>query len=93
VRYEVHLARAADRDLGRLPPDVERRVIERIEALGEDPRPPGATALRGALKGLRRIRVGDYRVSYVVDDATRVVTIAEVGYRRDIYRRAKRRRR
>jgi len=92
VSYEVRFEKAADRDLDRLPAEVQRRVINRIEALAEDPRPPGAEALGGRLRGLMKVRVGRYRISCQVDDEQRVVTIMEVGHRRDIYRRLERRR-
>jgi mRNA interferase RelE/StbE len=92
VSYEVRFERAADRDLDRLPSEVQRRVIARIEALAVDPRPPGAEALGGPLHGLTKLRVGKYRISYEIDDERGVVSIMEVGHRRDIYRRLKRRR-
>ncbi|MBM3475357.1 MAG: type II toxin-antitoxin system RelE/ParE family toxin [Armatimonadetes bacterium] len=92
MSYEVRFERAADRDLDRLPAEVQRRVIQRIEALADHPRPPGAEALGGALHGLTKLRVGSYRISYEVNDEQGVVTIMEVGHRRDIYRRLQRRR-
>jgi mRNA interferase RelE/StbE len=92
VSYEVRFHKAADRDMDRLPADVQRRAIKRIEALGQDPRPPRAEALSGRLRGLLKLRVSDYRISYRVDDEAQVVTIVQVGHRRDVYRRAERRR-
>jgi len=92
VSYEVRFEKAAERDLDRLPPDVQRRIIPRIEALADDPRPPGAEALHGQLRGLTKLRVGRYRISYEIDDEQRLVTIIEIGHRRDIYRRLGRRR-
>jgi mRNA interferase RelE/StbE len=56
-----------------------------MRALGTDPRPPGAKPLKGHRPWLR-VRVGDYRIIYDVDDAARVVTVAVVGHRREVYR-------
>ena len=60
-------------------------VAEVIEGLGADPRPPGAVALAGHHSYLG-VRFGDYRVIYTVDDHARVVVVAAVGHRREIYR-------
>lgn len=64
---------------------VIARVLPRIEALGNQPRPSGCTKLRG-LAALWRIRIGDYRVVYSIDDSRRVVDIIAVRHRRDAYR-------
>jgi len=75
-----------------LPSGVRLALKPRIDALAEDPRPPGRASLKGVLKGLRKLRAGRYRVCYAVDDRARVVKVVEIGHRRDIYRRAARRR-
>jgi mRNA interferase RelE/StbE len=69
-----------------LPSDVLPRVDAAILALAETPRPTGTKKLRGG-SGLYRIRVGDYRIVYDVNDRERVVSIATVGHRSDVYRR------
>ena len=92
MTYEVRFEKAADRDLDRLPTEVQARVVRHIEGLARDPRPPGVEALAGRLRGLLKLRVSDYRVAYRVDDEARVVTVIEIGHRRDIYRRLARRR-
>ncbi len=81
--YRLALKPGARRDLDRLPADLFARVDARI--LSEDPRPPGAGKLRGTRNGFR-VRVGDHRILYEVDDATRTVTIARVRHRREVYR-------
>jgi len=83
--YTLLVGRSAERDLGRLPSAVFERVNERILALREDPRPQGVRKLVEALEGWR-IRVGDYRVLYRVDDDAQTVTIVRVRHRRDVYR-------
>jgi mRNA interferase RelE/StbE len=81
----VSLTRAAERALVRLP----RKVIERIDghlgALADAPRPPGCKKLEGEAN-LYRVRVGEYRVVYRVDDRARTVDVVAIGHRRDVYR-------
>ncbi|MCI0585501.1 MAG: type II toxin-antitoxin system RelE/ParE family toxin [Planctomycetes bacterium] len=85
MTYRVLVKPAAERDLEKLPRDVLRRVTERMIALEEDPRPPGCKKLTGE-EDLYRIRVGDYRVVYEIDDGERGVRIARVRHRREVYR-------
>jgi mRNA interferase RelE/StbE len=69
----------------KLPTEVYDRVDGAILALADDPRPPGCTRPRG--RDDWRIRVGDYRIDYGIDDDRRVVEILAVAHRRDVYRR------
>ena len=85
----VFITPAARRDLARLPIQAQMRVSQAVNTLGENPRPPGARMLKGRGRSLR-VRVGDYRVVYSIDDAARLVTIEEIGDRRDVYRRGRR---
>lgn len=83
--YGVEQTPRAEKDLRKLPPRIQRRILEAILTLADEPRPPGCVNLRGR-EGYR-IRVGDYRAVYEVDDAALVVTVFGVGHRKDIYRR------
>jgi mRNA interferase RelE/StbE len=83
--YAVQLKPSADRRLRRLPLDVQRRIVGEMAALGFEPRPPGVVKLAGA-EGLWRIRVGDYRIVYEIEDARAVVTVLRVAHRKDVYR-------
>jgi mRNA interferase RelE/StbE len=83
--YEVYLERTAERDLKKLPAEVFHRIIPRIHVLGEDPRPPGCRKLTGSDSDWR-IRVGDYRVVYEIDDAQSIVRVFRVRHRREAYR-------
>jgi mRNA interferase RelE/StbE len=76
---------AAQRDLQALPRDILVRIEARLQALAENPRPRGVERIQGTQGGLR-VRVGDYRILYTVDDAQQVVTIGRVRHRRDVYR-------
>lgn len=84
VSYRVLLARSAERELRRVPgPDLPR-LVRRIAALGGEPRPGGCMKLSG-VEGWR-IRQGDWRVVYQIDDAAREVRVVKVGHRREVYR-------
>lgn len=83
--YEVYLERAAERDLKRLAAESFHRVISSIKALGVNPRPAGCRKLSGS-KSDWRIRVGDYRVLYEIDDEEKAVRVMRVRHRREVYR-------
>lgn len=83
-RYSVQFVRSARKELERLPDTLLQRVFARIETLASTPRPPGCKKLRGA-RDVWRIRIGDPRVVYAIDDALRVVEIRAIGDRKDIY--------
>ncbi|MEM1186845.1 MAG: type II toxin-antitoxin system RelE/ParE family toxin [Planctomycetota bacterium] len=84
LTYRVVFARSARRELEDLPDQVAARLLQRIEALVENPRPRGAIKLRGSVD-LWRIRSGDYRVVYRIDDAERLVDVIAARHRRDAY--------
>lgn len=84
--YDIELTRAARRDLENLPRNVLKRVDARILALAADPRPRGAKKLAGP-EGFLRLRVGDYRIIYQVEEDRLVVLVVRIGHRREIYRR------
>jgi len=85
AEYEVTFARSARRELEALDASIVRRVISRIEGLTQYPRPSGSRKLHGE-QNLWRIRIGDYRVVYNVDDRQRIVDIVRVRHRREVYR-------
>lgn len=83
--YKVFLERHAERDLRKLAEGLFARAIAAIRALAQNPRPPGSRKLAGA-KNYWRIRVGDYRVVYEVNDDTQSVHVRFVRHRREAYR-------
>ncbi len=85
AEYAVTFARSARKELESLPPDVVERIWPRIENLAEVPRPAGCRKLSGR-QNLWRLRVGDYRVVYSVDDRHQNVDIVAVRHRKDAYR-------
>ena len=84
MTYTVRLKTRAERGLDRLPFTIARRIWRKLLALEKDPRPRGTSKLEGT-DGYR-IRVGDYRVVYIVDDREHAVDIIRVAHRREVYR-------
>jgi len=84
VKYTVLILRGAQKELAQLSTESYGRVRDAIRELAINPRPPGCLKLTGR-EGWR-IRVGDYRVVYEIDDKERTVTVLHVGHRRDVYR-------
>lgn len=83
--YRVFLERAAERDLHRLSQRLHDRVIIAIQSLGKNPRPRGCRKLTGT-EADWRIRVGDYRIVYEIDDDSEAVRVNRVRHRREVYR-------
>ena len=84
--YEVYIEKAAENDLKRLPTTTFHRIIPQIKSLAENPRPSSCRKLTGS-KNDWRIRIGDYRVLYEIDEKARAVRIMRVRHRREVYRR------
>ena len=84
MTYTVSILCRAQKELQRIPQEDYERVREAMRALAHHPRPTGCLALTG--RAGWRIRVGDYRVIYEIDDTQHTVTILHVGHRRDVYR-------
>jgi mRNA interferase RelE/StbE len=85
-RYTVYLKPAAERALNKLSREVVARIAKAIDRLSVNPRPPGVTALQGE-PGFLRLRLGDYRLIYTIQDDVLTVLVVTVGHRRDVYRR------
>lgn len=85
MTYAVLLGSRALRDLKDLPKEITRRIDAAILELSHDPRPAGCKKLRSKSPQGWRIRVGDYRVLYQIDDAAKRVMIYRIGHRRNIY--------
>jgi mRNA interferase RelE/StbE len=85
VPYRIEFLRSATRELASLPKSGQRQIAAHINALADKPRPHGVKKLEGQER-LYRIRAGDYRVLYEIDDDKSLVTIITIGNRRDVYR-------
>lgn len=85
MAYRLEFVSSAQREFLRLPFAVRKRLEPHVNGLEENPRPHGVKAMAGH-KGLFRIRVGDYRILYEIDDTARVVTVTRVRPRGAAYR-------
>lgn len=85
MTYRIELRPAAVRALKRIDHHDRDRIRGAIALLGEDPRPPGAKALQGR-PGLR-VRVGNYRIIYTIQDDVLLVVVVTLGHRSDVYDR------
>ncbi len=82
--YSVKITSRAEAELKRLDRPVRNRVVPAILALASDPRPPGCLKVRSA-EGVWRIRVGDWRIGYEIDDGRQEVVVIRVGHRSEFY--------
>lgn len=82
--YRVEVKKPAAKEVEALPLKERRRIVERIRALGDDPRPSSSKKLSG--REAYRLRQGDYRIIYTVSDDDRLVVVFAVSHRRDAYR-------
>ena len=84
--YRLVIKTSAVKELERIEPKtLRRRMVAAIQTLAAEPRPRGCEKLAGAAAAYR-VRQGDYRVVYPVDEETRVVLVVKVGHRREVYR-------
>lgn len=90
-RYTVEFSTVAAKALRRLPKTMLHRVSEVIDRLAEDPSPRGVKKLQGA-DDIFRVRVGDWRILYSIEDNVLIIWILDIAHRRDAYRRQQRRR-
>ena len=86
MSYQVLVRQRPESQLNDLHPETYRRVKQALAKLADEPRPRDSKKL-SERKGWR-IRVGDYRVIYQIDDSSKVVTVVYIGHRRDVYRKA-----
>jgi len=84
--YEVYLEKSAENDIKRLPTSIFQRIIPQIKALAENPRPSGCRKITGS-KNDWRIRIGDYRIIYEIDEKAKAVRVMRVRHRREVYRK------
>ncbi len=83
--YEVFLERSAERDLKKLVPEVFQRIVLQLKALAANPRPPGCRKIKGTVNDWR-IRIGEYRIIYEVDEGAKAVRVMRISYRKEAYR-------
>ena len=84
MKYSLFILRCAQKELSEVPLDLYKRIKKAIFNLAKEPRPAGCRKLTGR-EGWR-IRVGDFRIIYEIDDKTKSLTIVHIGHRKDVYR-------
>ena len=84
ANYKLLIKPSAVKELEALPAKDRRRLVARLQRLSSDPRPPGSEKLSG--HDLYRIRQGNYRVLYSVEDLALIVLVIKIGHRREVYR-------
>lgn len=83
--YRIEHERKAMKQLALLPRHEQERIMRRIDGLSSDPRPAGVEKMQGQADAYR-VRQGNYRIVYIIDDAQHIITITRIGDRKDIYR-------
>ena len=83
MSYELRIKPSAVKELKNLPKKDRARIVDRVEALSDDPRPRGCEKLTGGAR--YRVRQGTFRVLYEVDDEDEFITVIKIGHRRDVY--------
>ena len=81
--YTVLILPSAPKQLDKLPNVIATRIENKLLELEQDPRPPGCKKLKG--RDAWRVRIGDYRVIYEINDGKLIVTVITVGHRREVY--------
>jgi mRNA interferase RelE/StbE len=84
AKYAVEIKPSAQKELEKLSNSLIARLVRKIEDLAINPRPPGCRKLRSH-KDLWRVRVGDYRVIYIVDDRRKIASVTRIAHRREVY--------
>ena len=82
--FRILFKRSAEKELRGISHPTLQKILEKIDKLQENPRPPEAKMLKGEARYFR-LRQGDYRIMYEVDDSSRIVTMIKIGHRREVY--------
>jgi mRNA interferase RelE/StbE len=86
MSFVVEFSPAARRQLKKLDSPIQKRIFHRIERLEKQPRPKSAKKLLGPKKPLYRVREGDYRIVYTIEEDRLVVLVIRIGHRSEVYR-------
>jgi mRNA interferase RelE/StbE len=87
MKYRIQIAEKIEKKLVKLPEKDKERIIETIDSLVENPRPDGCKKLQGNQKPpLYRVRAGNYRIIYSIQDEMLLIIVIEVGHRKEVYR-------
>ncbi|MBG0744843.1 MAG: type II toxin-antitoxin system RelE/ParE family toxin [Cylindrospermopsis raciborskii KL1] len=86
MTYKIIITKSIQKQLDNLPSNIQDRVYEKISQLAEEPRPDGVAKLKG-YDNEYRIRIGDYRLVYEIQDDKLIVLILQCKHRRDVYKK------
>ena len=84
MHYQIQISSSAEKELEKLSSTIHARIIKKLLSLEENPRPKGVKKLSGREE--YRLRVGNYRILYLIDDNNNIVVVDAVGHRREVYR-------
>lgn len=84
INYKIKFKTSADKEFRKLPPLVKQRISVSLDNLQKNPRPSGVVKLQGEDQ-LYRIRVGDYRIVFTIDDNEKMIKITRIRHRQDVY--------
>lgn len=85
MSYRIEFTPSAARAFKKFPGSIQHRITPKIDGLATNPRPHGVEKMAGH-ENRYRVRVGEYRIIYVISDVSRLVTVAVIGHRREVYR-------
>lgn len=85
MNYQIEFTKSASKQLKKLPDDIQQKIKVQIEELATEPRPDGVVKLKN-YEDTYRVRVGNYRVLYEIQDELLIVKVIRIGHRQDVYR-------
>ena len=86
MSYSIVISKSVQKQINDLPSQIRNRVVEKIQGLAQEPRPSDVVKLKGSGKEYR-IRIGDYRIRYEIDDSSHIIKLLQCKHRRDVYRK------
>jgi mRNA interferase RelE/StbE len=86
MSHTVVISKSVQKQIDDLPNEMKERIAEKIQNLADEPRPDGVVKLKGS-NNEYRIRVGDYRVRYEIDEENQLVQLLQCKHRKDVYRK------
>ncbi len=84
--YQIIIKRKAEKELERVPKRMLPKIVSAIDGLEDNPKPEGSKKLQASKENTFRIRIGDYRVIYVIEEEIKIVDIRKIGHRKEVYR-------
>jgi mRNA interferase RelE/StbE len=84
--YSIQIKKSAIKEIESIPSFYIKKIINAIEKLSENPKPDGCKKIVGSKENMWRIRIGDYRIIYVIDENLKIVDVRRVSHRKDAYK-------